>query len=840
MPHFNGIEVLEMARERDEFTQVIIITGQGSEEDAADAVRKNAFDYLKKPVDKDILLNKLKQAIEHKDGILAKKKYELELESKVNQRTNELEKSKQKYKTIIANMLDGFYQTDRDEIITSCNAFFADIFGYKKYELIGKNVRETLYHNFSDRGKLLKELEKNGFVKEMDLVLKHKDGSDVIIEVNSHKMYNEKEEYIGIEGLVHNITRRKKLENELTLQKAVYANLFDNLAEGVYQTDAVGNITICNNNFASIFGYTKEDLIGRNVNVLYFDPADRVKLLNELKINHRVKNYILRLKRKNGKPVLVSVNTGFVVYDPNKTFYIEGSLRDVTKELTDAQISQLSHKLSSDAVYIVGFDQKFKYINEAVCNLSGFSAKEILGNHINCLLHPYDAEQVVQELTKKEIDSKYESHYHFRCVRKDRKIIWVEVDSKYCEYLGERGVIGFARNITRRVDEKKKIKDNKKKLEKIVRMRTQEIIRQRDNYNAILDGLEEPVNIISTDFTVRYQNKKSKDLFGDGIGDKCYDVFQCERKGTEVCSLYQIIKKKIYIYDRAYKNGTTFRYQSSRFVDVDDKDAMLEIGVDLTENLEKDRKLFQAERLVTVGRLAAEMAHELKQPLVVIGMAVPNIRRLLGSFEGKEKEKISQKLNEINRQVGRVGKIIDHVRGFSQDKDLVVIPVDLQKVAKDALIFFEEQFKIHKIDLVQRWHDNLPMVKASGEYIEQVIVNILNNAHDALESQYRNNPTKKRVIVSTYYNSQNSVAGIKIFNNGVPVPESMVNKIFEPFVSTKKDGLGIGLARAKEIVEGYGGRINFSDNTRGTTFRVELPVVKGGGYKDVKRKNINS
>ena len=831
MPKYTGIDILERAKQKDMHSEVIIITGQGSERDAADALRKGAYDYLTKPVEKTALVNKVNRAMEHREGNIAKLLYNQNLEEEVNERTAELEKSRLKYKKIITDMMVGFVQTNRADIIVNCNNYFAKMFGYLKQELIGKNIRKVLYFHYSDRDMFIKKVDEKGFVSGMDLVLRHKDGSGVKVEANAHMMLNDAVEYIGIEGFVHNITERKQLESDLKLQKAEYSNLFDNLAEGLFQTDENGKVVICNHQFAKIFGYYKEELIGQNVSRLFGNLYLRKKLLVDIKNKIRVTNYPLYLKKKNNSPVLVSVNAGFVDYDPNKANYIEGSVRDITQERTDAEISKLSHQLSSDAIYVVGFDQKYKSMNNAGCKLMGYKINEILGKDFRPFLHPDDVIKVMNEVAKKWKNPSHVSRYTFRVIRKDGSMIWAEVDSKFCTYLGEQAIIGFARDITHKVIEEKRKEGQKQELEEKVRQSNIELESQRNNYNAILDGLEEPVNIISWDCIVKYQNKKSIDLFGDGKGKKCHDVFNCVQEGKKLCRMNQILQSNIndYVYERTYENGTTFKYQARRFKDFDGQDSMLEIGVDLTGLLQKERKLFLSERLATVGKLAAEMAHELKQPLVVIGVSVPNIRRLLGPWEGKEKNKVFKKLNEINRQVSRAGQILDHVRGFSKDKELIIEKVNLQKVSKNALIFFGEKFKNHKIDLVKKWQKDLPLVAASEEYIEQIIVNIINNAHEAMNSKTMNSTKQKRIIVKTYIDEKKKMAGIRIFNNGVPIPKDIQEKLFEPFFSTKKDGIGLGLARSLEIVEQYRGRITFKSNNVGTTFWVEFPVVENGG-----------
>ncbi len=840
MSDHDGMEILRQAKRENEYAEVILITGRGSEDDAIQALRGGAYDYLRKPVDRIELLHKTARAIERGENRRSRAEHQQELERLIKQRTAELEASRKKYQDIITNMIDGFYQTDLDENIVYCNPAFAQIHGYTNDELIGKNIRETLYQRPSDRDQFLQEIEKSGKVHGWIVYSKHKDGSQIILEVSSHKIVDEGGSIVGVEGIVRDITRRRRLEEEKLLQAAEYHNLFENLSEGIYRTDDSGKIVICNSHLAQIFGYqNKDELIGQNTRELYFDPAERDIFITELKAKGLVGNYTEKLKKKDGSAIIVSVNASYITYDSAKQDWVEGSVRDVTAEETYKEICQLSHRMSSDAIYVISLDKRFKYVNEAVCRLLGYEEGDLLGKEYTVVVHPEDLTVVSTELLKKMKNPHYESHYRFRCIRKDTLLMWVEVDSRFCTYLGEPAVIGFARDITATVVQEQREHQYKEELESLVRERTRTLEFERNRFHAILDGMLEPVNIISDDFVVRYQNKLSRDVFGDGIDGKCYKVFKCNSFRKETCKLHRLFQQNeadMY-YERTYKNGKIYRYAARRFKDMDGTNAMLEIGMDITELRKKEIELIQSSKMATLGELAAGMAHELHQPLNHIGISVPLIREDLARCKSAHVAQVSNRLDEINRQLDRARRIVDRVRGFSRYRlpDEPPQLTDVNAIVENAMTFFGEQFRAHGIAVLYQLEANIPPILVAPDRVEQVVVNLITNAREAIDAKWKSLPAPlgtPQIVLKTYYDAKGRRVGIAVADNGNGIPKRLRRKIFDRFFTTKKEGLsqGLGLAISSDLVKGQGGKIKVNSNDgEGSQFSIEFPIHTEGG-----------
>lgn len=233
---------------------------------------------------------------------------------------------------------------------------------------------------------------------------------------------------------------------------------------------------------------------------------------------------------------------------------------------------------------------------------------------------------------------------------------------------------------------------------------------------------------------------------------------------------------------------------------------------DITERHEMQAKLTQAERLAAVGELAAGIAHEVNNPI----NTMINCAQLIQ--DGDDPAENSQVVIEEGQ---RIAEIVQDLLQFARDDRDSPQPTSLQEVVERTLRLIGESFKRHGIGLRVQLPAGLPPVLARPQQIQQVILNLLINAKDVLQPH----PGDRRVEISG--GSADTMAFLAVSDNGPGIPDDIGNRVFEPFVTTKRarGGTGLGLPISKSIVEGYGGRIEVDSSDRGTTFRVFLPVA---------------
>lgn len=242
---------------------------------------------------------------------------------------------------------------------------------------------------------------------------------------------------------------------------------------------------------------------------------------------------------------------------------------------------------------------------------------------------------------------------------------------------------------------------------------------------------------------------------------------------------------------------------------------------------EAQAQLFQSEKLSALGELTASLTHELNQPLNVMKIISQSTLRDIekGKFDSKS---VKEDLPEIINQVDKMSGIIDHMRVFTRRRaGEAKQMLDVNDALEGALKIIGQQLKNHNIQLVRELGQGLPWVKGDPIMLEQVIMNLINNARDALDEC---NKEGKKLEIKTYkIDNQESIV-IEVRDNGPGIPEDIKNKIFEPFVTSKEagKGTGLGLSVSKRIVEEHKGKIEYeSVLNEGTAFKVVLPIFKG-------------
>jgi histidine kinase len=250
---------------------------------------------------------------------------------------------------------------------------------------------------------------------------------------------------------------------------------------------------------------------------------------------------------------------------------------------------------------------------------------------------------------------------------------------------------------------------------------------------------------------------------------------------------------------------------------------------DITERLEAEQQLIQAGKMATLGEMATGVAHELNQPLSVIKTASNFFMKKVDKKEPIESDILYSLSEEIDAHVDRATKIINHMREFGRKSDLTQERVQVNQVLKKAFDLFSQQLKLREIEVVWDIQDNLPEVLADPGRMEQVFINLLINARDAIEAQWEQKPRTggKRIVLESKLEDGRVV--VRVHDNGTGIPNALAAKIFEPFFTTKDvgKGTGLGLSISYGFVQDCGGDISaVSNESGGATFILELPAAE--------------
>jgi PAS domain S-box-containing protein len=238
--------------------------------------------------------------------------------------------------------------------------------------------------------------------------------------------------------------------------------------------------------------------------------------------------------------------------------------------------------------------------------------------------------------------------------------------------------------------------------------------------------------------------------------------------------------------------------------------------------------LIQTAKMTALGELAAGVAHELNQPLNNIKLIAQGILRDIKA-ERYDADDLVDDCREVVRVIDKMAGIIDHMRAFSRKpEEKLQVRVDVNGAVTNALSLLQEQLRVHDVRARSDLAPDLPAVLGDPNNLEQVVLNLLTNARDAVFKRLETNKVPPGEVAIRTYLSDDGRVCITVEDNGGGVPAAVQGKIFDPFFTTKEvgQGTGLGLSIAQRVAAEYGGAIELDrEPVDRTVFRVALPPV---------------
>lgn len=235
------------------------------------------------------------------------------------------------------------------------------------------------------------------------------------------------------------------------------------------------------------------------------------------------------------------------------------------------------------------------------------------------------------------------------------------------------------------------------------------------------------------------------------------------------------------------------------------------------------RKILQAEKMSSLGRLAAVIAHEINNPIsgliVFINLLKKQVEK--GDLSERELERMYKNLALMESEAKRCGTIVSELLAFSR-KESEIIPCDINEIIEKSVSLMRLNIKDKNIVINVETEENMPKAKCDPSKMQQVFINLIQNAIDAM-------PMGGTITIKTKWNEKRKGISVTISDTGVGIPEEYLSHIFEPFYSTKDNGksIGIGLFVVYGAIEQIGGRISVeSEVGKGTTFKICIPSVR--------------
>ncbi len=444
--------------------------------------------------------------------------------------------------------------------------------------------------------------------------------------------------------------------------------------------------------------------------------------------------------------------------------------------------------------------------NKAAADMHGYTVDELLKlNLIKDLDSPDDSREA-PERVKRIMNGEWIKAEIFHRM-KDGTVFPVEISAGLLDFMGHKYILAIDRDITER-----------KKSEEA-------IIRSYIMFVTVLDSIDAIIYVadIKT-YEILYINSYARKLFGDLEGKTCWQTLQGGQYGPcSFCSNDKLLNPDgspagVYNWESQNTvNGRWYEIRDSAIEWIDGRLVRMEIATDITERKKVEETLKRAEQMKLVGEWAAGLAHEIKNSLAGIKISV-EVLGAEANMPEEDKETIFRAVDEIRR----IEMLLKSLLSFARPPKLQLTVIDINDILDKTIDFSLKQSYLTsgeaEIKIVKELDAGLPRTQADAQQLQQVFMNLLLNARDAMKGG-------GTLTARSYYDAQEDTIHVDISDSGEGVDEKLLEKIFQPFVTTKSKGTGLGLAISKRIIEQHGGRISAGNKPGGgVMFYISLPV----------------
>jgi PAS domain S-box-containing protein len=465
--------------------------------------------------------------------------------------------------------------------------------------------------------------------------------------------------------------------------------------------------------------------------------------------------------------------------------------------------------------FVDGPGPRNAYVSEAAARIMGWSREEILGRDPMGLVAERDRAWTRDRFAKRSAGDRGQVSYELVVTRSDGTEVPIELTAAYTSIEGRPAVFSFIVDVSAR------------------RASEQQRLRNEARFRELIENAPEPIGIIRDGHFV-YVNRAYLEALGYDDAPSLYAVplaslLDAEqgaiRDARESLTIQHGVRQPPQIYRVKRPDGATILLEVvSVYFEYEGRPAVLGMARDVTLRKQLERQLVQADRLAALGTMAAGVAHEINNPIAYVMLNLEWIARKLPDV-GKDPaslEGLMAMLQEARQGAERVSAIVRELRSFSRADGETRRAVDLAAAVQSAIRIAGHEIR-HRARVATAFEATRP-VWANQARLEQVVINLLLNAAQAMPER----GSDQNEIRITVRDEDARHAVLEVYDNGDGIPPDVLPRVFDPFFSTKPNGVGtgLGLSICHGIVASLGGTIAaYSEPGEGTTFRVVLPTT---------------
>ncbi|MGA9349936.1 MAG: PAS domain S-box protein [Anaerolineae bacterium] len=732
--------------------------------------------------------------------------------------------SEERFALAVQGANDGIWDWDIQNNSLYWSPRMKELLGYAVDELdIDFDTFDSLLHP-DDRehtaAAIEAHLKKRGLY-DVEQRLRTKSGEYHWFRARGQALWGEAGNPIRMIGSTSDITERKRAETEIRKLNRFLDSVIDTANVWLDVIDERGNVVLRNRAAEEISGYSREEVVGHAKiwEWLYPDEEYRnevfARAVARIDTGERAKDVETTIRRKDGQTRVISWNSRNLVdeegnpigsialgHDITERKRVEEALRD-EKALMDALMDNIP-----DSIYFKDRQGRLIRINRKMMrdlNLDEMS-QAVGKTDVDLFGEEFGRKTLAEDrrvmTTGEPIIGLIESRQ-----LKDGQINWtLTTKVPLCDASGQ--IVGLV-GITHEINEF---------------MRAEEELRQLKEFNeGIVQGMEEGIMMEDAEGHITFVNPKMAEMLGytekelrgkhwsEIVAPSC--LRQVEEESSKrlkgISTRYEalLLRKDGKEVPGLVSARPLFR--EGEFV------GTLAVCTDLTERKEMEQQLIQAGKLAAIGQLVAGVAHELNNPLTsVVGYS----QLLMGA---KCSEEIKHDLGRINRQAVRAAKIVENLLTFARRREARKESININAVIERSLELQAHQLALDRISIVKELDEALPPTMADSFQMQQVFMNIISNAHQALRDWEGERQLRVRSELAE------DMIHLQFTDSGPGIPAGVMERLFEPFFTTREvgEGTGLGLSISYGIVEAHGGSIwAESEVGKGATLIVEIPV----------------
>lgn len=729
-----------------------------------------------------------------------------------------------------------FVKDPRDEFrIRLWNKAAESIFGIPREEMIGRNSndywpKEMAQAYLAVDEQVMREGKMQVVDEEQSI---SRVGGAITVHTRKLPLCDRDGKPTLLLGICEDITARKRSAEALKEAQHRLAFTLRGADVGLWDWDVKTNEVIFSNEWKSQLGYRGDEI--RNMNSEWesrVHPDDLPIALQNVDnaINKRTPEYRaeFRMRHKDGSWRWI-LSRGSLIDDadgkPARLLGIHIDITDRKRAEEALQASESRYRTfvdhATDALFLQDHEGRVLDVNEQACVSLGYTRDEIIGKmpyEFDPDVTPHSVEQLLQRLDVGEVIA-----FDTRHTRKDGSTFPVEVRLRPFWINNQRFHVALVRDITERKRNEEALRESE------ARLRT------------LLENLDKvAVQAYEPDGTITFWNRASELFYGysadQALGRDLVELLYAEhtragerrimanalRTGkppdAEEVEVVRRDGAKMTVFASRVVHPRTGRQPEFFCFDVDITDrkrAEEELALRQTE-------LLHASRLSTVGQMVAEISHEVAQPLNAIGnFAAASEKILEGGVDG-QLSTLCEYIRAILDQNQRCVTILGRLRDFSRRTPGTHASCDVCQLLHESYALMSFELRRSRIRVSFELPEALPPIRGDRIQLQQLVVNLLTNARDALVDQ----SDSRRTIVIRAASEANSVV-FEVEDAGSGLTDDAKIHLFDPFFTTKRHGMGIGLSICQSIVKEHGGRIDAATNPQGgATFRVRLPIAR--------------